>query len=56
MAERPPDTRVALDAAAAGAAAVPEVAELAALGGPLRLRVGEEVVEIAFEPAGPVGE
>ena len=56
LAARPPDARVALDATAAGAAAVPEVAELAALGGPLRLRVGEEVVEIAFEPASPVGE
>ena len=53
---RAPDGRVAVDPEAASATAVPEVAELAALGAPLRLKVGEEVVEIAFEPIGPTGE
>lgn len=56
LAERLPDSRVALKTAGVEAAAVPEVAELAALGGPLRLRVGEEVVEIAFDRVGPLGE
>jgi anti-sigma factor RsiW len=51
LAGRPPDTRVTVDAGGYGAAAVPEVAELAALGAPLRLRVGEQVVEIACEAA-----
>lgn len=48
---REPDIRVAVDAQGAGASAVPEVAELAAIGGPLRLWVGEKVVEITVEPA-----
>ncbi len=48
LAGREPDLRVALDAAATDS---PEVAELAALGAPLRLQVADEVVEIAFEPA-----
>mgnify|MGYP000364425033 CR=1 FL=1 len=47
LAGREPDARLSLDAAAEGAAEVPELAELAALGAPVRLRVGEEVVEIA---------
>ena len=46
---RAPDSRVTLDAGDAGADAVPEVAELAALGGPVRMRVGSEIVEITFE-------
>lgn len=54
--ERAPDFRVVLETAGAEAAAIPEVAELAALGAPLRLRVGDQVVEIAFDPASPVGE
>ena len=55
LAGRLPDARVVLNSDAT-AIADPEVAELAALGAPLRLRVGEEVLEIAFEPAGPVGD
>lgn len=51
LAERAPDSHVALDGRGADAAEIPEVAELAALGAPLRLRVGGEVVEIAIEPA-----
>jgi hypothetical protein len=54
--EKPPDVSLALDAEDPKAAAMPEVAELAALGAPLRLRVGDEVVEISFEPAAPLGE
>jgi len=56
LAQRPPDTRMALDAAAAAAASVPDVAKLVALGAPLRFRVGDEVVEVVFEPAAPIGE
>lgn len=61
LAERPPDARVRLDAAGAAvapmaAAAKQEVAELAAIGAPLRLRVGDEVVEISFGPVASVGE
>ena len=48
LAQRAPDDRLTLDALGYGAAAVPEVAELSALGAPVRLRVGERVVEIAF--------
>ena len=51
LAGLPPDERLALVVPAAPPA--PEVAELIALGAPLRLRVGEEVVEIAFAPTRP---
>ncbi len=51
LAGRAPDTRVVVQAAGYGAAAVPEIAELAALGAPLRLEVGRQVVEISVEPA-----
>ena len=47
LAGREPDARLALHAAGDGAAEVPELAELAALGAPLRLAVGERVIEIA---------
>ncbi len=56
LTERPPDGRVVVDPESAAAIAVPEVAELVALGAPLRLKVGEEVVEIAFERSGPTGD
>lgn len=58
LAARAPDSRIYLDAAAAAAAAMEaapaqDVAELAALGAPLRMRVGDEVVEITFETVAP---
>ena len=54
LAGRAPDDRLAL--AVAGAAEVPGAAELIELGAPLRLRVGDEVVEIAFAPSGAKGD
>lgn len=57
LAGRPPDARVQLDAAMPVAAMpMPEIAELAALGAPLRLRVGDEVVEIAFGAGASAGD
>lgn len=53
LGERRPDATVRLDAADMPPAPDGEIATLAALGSPLRLRVGDEVVEIAFEPALP---
>ena len=55
LAGRTPDSRVALQADGEGAAEVPEVAQLAALGAPLRLKVGRQVVEIVCEPAVSTG-
>lgn len=55
LAGREPDSRVAVAAGGEAVAALPEIAELVALGAPLRLRVGPDVVEIAIEPAGPLG-
>lgn len=52
LADLDPDERLSL--AAPAAPVPPEVAQLVALGAPLRLRVGEEVVEIAFA-AGEAG-
>lgn len=59
LAGREPDDHVRLDAAATSSmdeALMQEVAELAALGAPLRLRVGDQVVEIAFRPAAAAGD
>ncbi len=52
--ERPPDERLVLAVPAAPAA--PEVVQLIELGAPLRLKVGDEVVEIAFGSAEPLDE
>ena len=56
LAERAPDARLRLDAGDMPPAPMPEISELAQLDAPLRMRVGEEVVEIAFESATPLGE
>ncbi len=56
LADAVPDAYVALNAEGAGAATVPEVAELAALGAPVRMRVGQLVVEIVLVSADSIGK
>ena len=52
LAGREPDARLSLDASGEGAADVPELAEIAELGAPVRLKMGGEVVEIAVLSGG----
>jgi hypothetical protein len=56
LGERLPDARVALQPPVTAAVSDPAVAQIAALGAPLRLRVGDEVVEIAFTTGEPLGD
>ena len=55
LAERAPDARLRLDSSDMPPSPMREIALLVELDAPVRMRVGLEVVEIAFEPA-PMGE